>query len=310
MNDNRISGVDSAIPPNSAVSIYQQDGMDDFPVLKAFQQYIDAEQAKARKRLVTMGVFFVILTGAVIAIFVAMLANLSQRNQTLNDRLVEFVMKERERQNASVVVQPPQADNSALVTALTAKLDAVEQKLVESQKKAEQARAEAAAKAAAEAAKQKSQTAEELEILRLKAQLSAEREKAAAEKERRRQEELEAYRRKHYPEHYRPKTSPSRPLTIGKIDTSKLPQYDDDDDLDDLPDEDTAISYYDDEPKGTDPKVSRGQTPKPKGTVPKKSGTVPLPKPKAAAKETEEKFTIPVEVRKSDDISVWDIPED
>ena len=267
MNDNRISGVDSAIPPNSAVSIYQQDGMDDFPVLKAFQQYIDAEQAKARKRLVTMGVFFVILTGAVIAIFVAMLANLSQRNQTLNDRLVEFVMKERERQNASVVVQPPQADNSALVTALTAKLDAVEQKLVESQKKAEQARAEAAAKAAAEAAKQKSQTAEELEILRLKAQLSAEREKAAAEKERRRQEELEAYRRKHYPELYQPATPRKAARTQSA--TRRLPATDDLDDLgeDDIGTEDDgAITYfsdYDDEDVKPKPKKANKETSKP-----------------------------------------------
>ena len=31
--------------------------MDDFPVLKAFQQYIDAEQAKARKRMAIMGIF-------------------------------------------------------------------------------------------------------------------------------------------------------------------------------------------------------------------------------------------------------------
>ena len=168
-----------------------------------------------------------------------------------------------------------------------------------------------ALKKAIEDAKPKGPSQEELEIARLKALLAAEKQKqaAAVEKERRRQEELEAYRRKYYPEHYRPKSPTSRPLTIGKINTTKLPQYDDDD-LDDLPDEDTAISYYDDEPKGTDPKVSRGQTPKPKGTVPKKSGSAPLPKPQPAAKETEEKFTIPVEVRKSNDISIWDIPED
>ena len=30
---------------NNAVSIYGQEGLDDFPVLKAFQQYIDAEQS-------------------------------------------------------------------------------------------------------------------------------------------------------------------------------------------------------------------------------------------------------------------------
>ena len=43
MSDNNIPGVDSAIPAQNAVSVYSQDAMDDFPVLKAFQQYIDAE---------------------------------------------------------------------------------------------------------------------------------------------------------------------------------------------------------------------------------------------------------------------------
>ena len=303
MNDNRISGVDSAIPPNSAVSIYQQDGMDDFPVLKAFQQYIDAEQAKARKRLVTMGVFFVILTGAVIAIFVAMLANLSQRNQTLNDRLVEFVMKERERQNAPVVVQPPpQADNSALVTALTAKLESVEQKLVESQKKAEQARAEAAAKASAEAAKQKTQTAEELEILRLKALLSAEREKAAAEKERKRQEELEAYRRKHYPELYQP-AAPRKSARTQQ--TARRPPATDD--LDDLGDDDMgldddgAITYFSDD-------VDEVAKPKPRKANDEKTAKKPAPKttskekPEAPAQD----YKIPVDVKKPE--RRWRIP--
>ena len=299
MNDNRISGVDSAIPPNSAVSIYQQDGMDDFPVLKAFQQYIDAEQAKARKRLVTMGVFFVILTGAVIAIFVAMLVNLSQRNQTLNDRLVEFVMKERERQNAPVVVQPPQADNSALVTALTAKLDAVEQKLVESQKKAEQERAEAAARASAEAAKQKSQTAEELEIMRLKALLSAEREKAAAEKERIRQEELESYRRKHYPELYQ--TTVPRKAMRTQSAARRPPVTDDLDDLgeDDIGADDDAITYFSDD-------VDEVVKPKPRKTSDETSKKPTQKTRKEKSEAPAQDYKIPVDVTKPE--RRWRIP--
>ena len=98
----------------NAISIYGHEGLDDFPVLKAFQQYIDAEQAKARKRLVAMGVFFGILMGAVIAVFVAMLFVMSQRNQQLNDRLVEFAMRDRDRQSAApVVVQPAPAPQPA-----------------------------------------------------------------------------------------------------------------------------------------------------------------------------------------------------
>ena len=365
MND-----IENDIPQN-AVSVYGPEStMDEFPILKAFQEYINAEQAKARKRITALAVFFGVLLIALLAIFTTLLVKSYDDNQQLNDRLVQYVVQDRERADrehaereaaerdrieherivrekavAEAVAKAPPKDSAAVIE-LTKKIEELQEKIYASQRKAddaERARAEQerkvaeqqklmaekdkqmaekmaekdkqaaeALKKAIEDAKPKGPSAEEQEIARLKALLAAEKQKqaAAVEKERRRQEELEAYRRKHYPEHYRPKTTPSRPLTIGKIDTSKLPQYDDDEDLDDLPDEGSAISYYDDEPKGTDPKVSRGQTPKPKGTVPKKSGSVPLPKPQPAAKETEEKFTIPVEVRKSNDISIWDIPED
>lgn len=194
-----------------AVSVYggAGDALDDFPVLKAFQQYIDAEQAKARKRLLVLGVFFGVLMLAVIAIFVVLLVSVSSRNQLLNDRLVEFAMKERGA-TAPVVVQPPQ--DSAAVLAFTTKLEEMQRKLAEAQTKADKAVAEAVAsraaqQAAADAAKPKAPTAEELEIQRLKAALAAEKEKVAEEQKRRREEELEAYRRKHYPELYAPRRS-------------------------------------------------------------------------------------------------------
>lgn len=194
-----------------AVSVYggAGDALDDFPVLKAFQQYIDAEQAKARKRLLALGIFFGVLMLAVIAIFVVLLVGVSSRNQLLNDRLVEFAMKERGA-TAPVVVQPPQ--DSAAVLAFTTKLDEMQRKLAEAQAKADKAVAEAEAsraaqQAAADAAKPKAPTAEELEIQRLKAALAAEKEKVAEEQKRRREEELEAYRRKHYPELYAPRRS-------------------------------------------------------------------------------------------------------
>lgn len=195
-----------------AVSVYggAGDALDDFPVLKAFQQYIDAEQAKARKRLLALGVFFGVLMLAVIAIFVVLLVSVSSRNQLLNDRLVEFAMKERGAVTAPVVVQPPQ--DSAAVLAFTTKLEEMQRKLAEAQAKADKAVAEAEAsraaqQAAADAAKPKAPTAEELEIQRLKAALAAEKEKVAEEQKRRREEELEAYRRKHYPELYAPRRS-------------------------------------------------------------------------------------------------------
>ncbi len=206
-----------------AVSVYggTGDALDDFPVLKAFQQYIDAEQAKARKRLLALGVFFGVLMLAVIAIFVVLLVSVSSRNQQLNDRLVEFAMKDH-GVAAPVVVQPPQ--DSAAVLAFTTKLEEMQRKLTEAQAKADKAVAEAEARraeqqAAAEAAKPKAPTAEELEIQRLKAELAAEKEKAAEEQKRRREEELEAYRRKHYPELY----APRRPAAAESPETRQQP---------------------------------------------------------------------------------------
>lgn len=230
MNDqSQISGIGGNVP-SSAVSIYGQDsGMDDFPVLKAFQQYIDAEQAKARKRIISLGAFFLILTGSVIAVFVTLLIGMSNRNQQLNDKILEYVMRDRERPapTAPVVVQPPAQDNSALM-ALNAKLEEMQRQISQVRQEEQKAAAEkvalekikqdalekeAQAKAEAqrlrvEESRKTAKLKEELETMRLKALLAAEREKAAKEKELRREAELEAYRRKHYPELYAPKKAP------------------------------------------------------------------------------------------------------
>ncbi|MBO7683960.1 MAG: hypothetical protein J6T51_04465 [Kiritimatiellae bacterium] len=295
MNENHISGVDPAMPPNSAVSIYQQDGIEDFPVLKAFQQYIDAEQAKARKRLVTMGIFFALLTGAVIAIFVVMLVVLSQRNQLLNDRLVEFAMSDRNRpQNAPVVVQsPPQPADTGAIQALAAKLDEMQRNLAEREKKAEEAAKAAKAAAEAEAAKPKGPTPEQKEIARLKSLLDAEKKKSAAEQERRRQEELEAYRRKHYPELYRP--APQKKTMSDKkgAKPQRTSSADEIDEVLDLLDDKDAINYFDEDEES--PSAA-------KPTKPAKSAKSAKP---AEAKPAEP-YRIPVE--KPSSSGTWRIP--
>ena len=324
MNTNaEMPEIDNSMPRN-AVRLYG-DAMDDFPVLKAFQQYIDAEQAKARKRLLSLGIFFGILTGAIIAVFVVLLLNVSQRNQDLNDRLVEYAMKDRSQQSA-VVVQPPQ-DNSAIL-AMTAKLEDLQKKLLESQAKAEREAAVAAERAriaAEEAAKPKGPTPEQLEISRLTALLAAEREKATAkakseeekakakeEKERKRQEELEAYRRKHYPEFYglpaNPTSTRNRKLTLpqpaqmrstapSKVDKS----VDVDDDLPEL-DDDDAIDYFDEDEeeslsKPPSRKLRRKRTAPQKPAAAKAEPQPQKPSPKEETKAAEEPYVIPVEVK-------------
>jgi len=297
MSENNIPGVDSTIPPQNAVSVYSQDAMDDFPVLKAFQQYIDAEQAKARKRVLSLGIFFGILTGAIIAVFVVLLMNMAMRNQQLNDRLLDFAMKDRDR--PPVVVQPaaPSSDSSAFLASLAAKFDALQSKISESQaKKAEEAakpvREERPAASPAKAAP----SAEALEIERLKAQLAAEREKAAVEKERRRQAELEEYRRKHYPELYR------TPANAADARSSALPSAakrrraePEDDEIEKIlkeTDVDEAISYFDEEEDESAAKPKQKASARKRQPVQEKAA-----EPDAAPKAQEPAYSIPVDVK-------------
>jgi hypothetical protein len=73
-----------------------------FPVLKAFQDYLETERQQARKRLVTLTAFFVSLMTLVVAgfimAFIFLLGNQSKREdqqQARQDRLLEEVLQQR-----------------------------------------------------------------------------------------------------------------------------------------------------------------------------------------------------------------------
>ena len=217
--------IGSDIPPTNAMRVYGDAGNEEFPVLKAFQQYIDAEQNKARKRMIALSIFFAFLMTVVIVVFLVILNHASARNQALNDRLINYMMKKDADRQAAVVVQP-QADHSAVLN-LASKIDEMQRKMDDANKKAEAealARQEAEKKEAARMesekasrlALEKAKLNEEIEIARLKAELAAEREKASRARETKREAELEAYRRKYYPELYEtktPATTTKRPAT-------------------------------------------------------------------------------------------------
>lgn len=285
-----------ARPEDGAVNVYGNDMSDEFPILKAFQEYVDAEQAKSRKRMLLLCVFFSFILCTVIGVFVVLLIASSARIQTLNDRLVEFVMKDRnERLQAQTtpaspvvpavapVAQPepapvPQKQDDSVMRTLVGKLESLQKAIVEERERAAKADKEAAEKAdrktaemeaklaveraaklaaeqaakiaAEEAAEHKRQkTAESAEIERLKVLLAtekekiaieqqriaaeqqkmaaerqkvaAEKEKIAAEREKQRQAELEAYRRKQYPELYGQKPTEAKAPSPSKDSTSR-----------------------------------------------------------------------------------------
>lgn len=333
------------VSPGNAVSLYgQDDAMDDFPVLKAFQQYIDAEQAKARKRMMILCAFFGMLMMIVVSVFVVLLVNVSQRNQSLNDKMLDYVMKDHERRTSgsAVVVQPSQ-DSSAII-ALTTKLEEMQKKLSDSQAQAATA-AQAAAKAA-EDTRPKPPSAEQLEIQQLKALLNAEKEKAKIDKERQHREEIERYRRKHYPELYVDEMEPSgeddeeivlprrrkNPRPTKKAKKGAILDKDIDTLLDDL----KPIGYFEEETEKNIPSASKVQpaptqrkasqvpsqavpkpvAPPPATVAPETAPQAPSPSvqvlsriphtPSQERKSIEKNSSIPVEIKGSS--SLWNIP--
>ena len=107
MNPN-ISDQDEATPTANAVSLFGQGGgVNDFPVLKAFQEYIDAEQAKARKRMFGLSIFFIVLLVVVVVTFTIIMTSVISRNQALSDRLLDIALREKPAAQPVVTVQPP-----------------------------------------------------------------------------------------------------------------------------------------------------------------------------------------------------------
>ncbi len=234
--------IDPAIPAG-AVSVYGQgDPMDDFPVLKAFQQYVDAEHAKAQKRMTTLCIFFFVMMLAVIGVFVMLLMNMSQRNNSLSDQLLAYMMKDRDRAPAMLVPAAQSSQESAALKAVAESMAAMQREMLAQQNRMAEERikfaTEALARAGTPAAPQaapapvpsspvseseraafsrekreheKTIKDDALKLKRAKDQIKAEREKMAKERERLRQQELELQRRRLYPDLYeRPRVDSRR----------------------------------------------------------------------------------------------------
>ena len=189
---------------------------DAFPVLKAFQDYLEAERQRARRRMTTLSVVFAIVTVAVIGAFALIWLSTMRGMQDTNHQLLDAALKRANAEPpAPVVVQPPpqpsavetakviaeavsraQSEQSAVfaktLEGLNASLESMRRDNAEMRAEIEREKA-AAAKAAAEraaaekaaaeraVAEEKARAAKE-EAQRLAAQKAA-AQKAAAEKE-------------------------------------------------------------------------------------------------------------------------------
>lgn len=190
---------------DNPLSIVPAEGnTNEFPVLKAFQEYIDAEQAKARKRMLGLSVFFIVLLFVVVVTFVLILTTVLNRNQSLSDRLLDYALREREKvpvvQQMPAVVQQTQPSADVVKTLV----ERLEKEQAELKASFEKQRKEA------ERAALEKERAREEEFSRIRAELAKEREKAKKAADRK--EEIEKHRRRLYPDYYRMESDEDLPL--------------------------------------------------------------------------------------------------
>lgn len=287
------------------ISVYNEGVGEDFPVLKAFQQYIDAEQAKSRQRLLTVSIIFVVVLLAVIAIFSSMLIR-------SNDRLVDFAMKSGNGQIAA-----SDEDNETLQT-LTATIEELQNLQEQNRRLAESVNAVAKGQKAlrpspmvkpAKTAVSDKRAQELAKLQQEWEQLKLEKQKFADEQEKLRQEklreeELERYRREHYPEYYAKREAAANKVKSPSLMTS--------DELDSELEKEVSYEELEEEEE-VKPIVRKAkpvikEDPLPKMTKTSKEGDGNLVDDDAVQYFSDDDYTIPVEVKGTK--SGWYVPLD
>ncbi len=123
--------------PDSAVSVYgNNSSLNDFPVLQAFQKYIDAEQVKSQKRLTFVCVFFSLLIVFIVAVFLVLLINVSNSKSSMNDTFIRYLIDNKA--NAPAQSAPAVASNEVKIltdsiSELRHQISAQQDKLIEQQ---------------------------------------------------------------------------------------------------------------------------------------------------------------------------------
>ena len=91
------------------VAMYQASGSnaESFPVLKAFQEYIDAERAQARKRVMMLSISFSIVLCAVVLVFLSMGIYMLKDMSALQTKLVDAALAQRNVPAPVITVTAP-----------------------------------------------------------------------------------------------------------------------------------------------------------------------------------------------------------
>ncbi len=104
-----------------------QSGGDAFPVLKAFQDYLESERQRARHRMMTLSIVFAVVIVTVVGAFTLFWYSSMQGVQATNRQLLEAALKRANEPPAPVVVQPPQpsaADTAKIIAEAVSKAQA------------------------------------------------------------------------------------------------------------------------------------------------------------------------------------------
>lgn len=216
-DDNPEISTETDVPPQStAVTFLGANGStNDFPVLKAFQEYIDAEQAKARKRMVGLAAFFIVLLVVVVVTFTLIMTAFISRNQALSDKLLDIALKERPQAQPPVqpvvtvqptVQQPAQQTTENVLKPVLEQLEKLATAVAKSQQQPAPAPVVVTTAPAPQPVAVSLPPTESAETIRLREELRKQQEALKVEqdklKEAIRQAEIEKHRRRLYPEYY------------------------------------------------------------------------------------------------------------
>ena len=217
------ASTDDGENPNAISLFGQAANANDFPVLKAFQEYIDAEQAKARKRMLGLSIFFVVLLVAVVVTFTIVLISIFTHNRELSDRLLDVAFRERERQTAvqqplvqpvvtPVVASAPDAGIKPILEKLDALATALATRHQQALQPAPVVVTTVPSAVAPPSPVESPETQQMREMIRKQqTELEAERNRLKETEEKLRKAEIERHRRRLYPEYYTQQDAPVPP---------------------------------------------------------------------------------------------------
>ncbi len=113
---NRQTEPGSAEGPENLFALSLPKGEESFPVLKAFQEFLDAERERARRRQLGLTIAFMAALVVIVVLFsvlgAVLFSGLARRSDAKQDRLLELLLAER-KPPAGVLAPPapePQAD--------------------------------------------------------------------------------------------------------------------------------------------------------------------------------------------------------